>query len=131
APAGYTQVITRGGIIPTLRGSGQFTTLLKVLDVAGLAGPGLLGRPQPITIFAPTDAAFAALPPGELTALMQPDKTKDLQARFVYLIFNGPLDFASLDGKAGPITGAGGQIYVDGSAKPAKVNDANLLQAVT
>lgn len=128
APGGYTQIIPRGGILPTLRGAGQFTTLLKILDMSGLAP--LLSRAEPIAIFAPTDAAFAALPPGQLTAIMQPGATKQLQQRFVYLIFNGGLEFSALDGKAGPVPGAGGDIYVDAGTKPAKVNDATLLQAV-
>ncbi len=127
--AGFTQVAPQGTIIQTLRAAGQFNTLLKVFDMAGLSGPALLGRTQPITIFAPTDAAFAAMPAGELTRLMQPDNTAQMQTRFAYLIFNGPLEFSKLDGKSGPIAGAGGAIYVDASAKPGKVNGATLLQA--
>lgn len=129
AAGGFTQVAPKGTIIQTLRAAGQFNTLLKVLDMAGLSGPALLGRTQPITLFAPTDAAFAAMPAGELNQLMQPANSARLQTRFAYLIFNGPLEFSKLDGKSGPISGAGGQIYVDASAKPGKVNDATLLQA--
>ena len=127
--AQFVKIAPKGTILQTLRTSGQFTTLLKILDMGGLSGPALLGRTSPITIFAPTNAAFAAMPPAELDRLMQPDNTAQLQSRFVYLIFNGPLDYAALEGKAGPIAGAGGSIYIDASGDPAKVNDAKMLQA--
>jgi uncharacterized surface protein with fasciclin (FAS1) repeats len=127
APSNYTQVMPKGDIVQTLQGSGQFTTLLKIMDMTNLTGT--LRRPQPITIFAPTDSAFAALPAGALSSLMQPANAAQLQARLAYHLFNGPLDYAQLQGKSGPIdSAAGGKIYVDGASTPNKVNDATLLQ---
>ena len=116
-------VVAKGDVLQTLQASGQFTSLLKALDMTGLSG--LLKRPQPITIFAPTDAAFAANP--ALSGMMQPGNPQ-LQSRVMYHIFNGPLPYTELDGKAGPVPGAGGAIYFDGASTPNKVNDATLLQ---
>lgn len=124
AASAYTPVAAKGDIIQTLQAAGQFKTLLRALDMTSL--PGLLKRPQPITFFAPTDAAFAADP--GLQAILQPGNPQ-LQTRLAYLIFNGALDYEStLKGKAGPVPGAMGSIYFDGAATPNKVNDANLLQ---
>jgi uncharacterized surface protein with fasciclin (FAS1) repeats len=99
------------------------------MDIAGLGGQ--LSRPQPISVFVPTDAAFAALPAGELAGLMAPGASTQLQQRMVYLIFNDALDYdAKLKGTAGNIPGAGGAIYVDGASTPNTVNGATLLQHI-
>jgi uncharacterized surface protein with fasciclin (FAS1) repeats len=47
--------------------AGQFTTLIKLVKQAGLAGA--LSAPGPLTVFAPTDAAFAKVPKKTLAAL--------------------------------------------------------------
>ena len=57
-------------IVQTAAGAGQFKTLLKAATVAGLA-PALKNT-QGITVFAPTDAAFAKLPAGALNTLLRP-----------------------------------------------------------
>jgi transforming growth factor-beta-induced protein len=55
-------------IIEAAEADGRFTTLLTALDLAGLT-EALKGK-GPYTVFAPTDAAFAALPAGTLDALV-------------------------------------------------------------
>lgn len=55
-------------IVATAVAAGNFTTLAKALTEAGLV-PTLQGT-GPFTVFAPTDAAFAKLPPGELEKLL-------------------------------------------------------------
>ena len=132
APAAtpYTPIVARGTLLQTLQQAGQFRTLLKVLDMAGLSGPALLARPQAITIFAPTDAAFAAMPAGELTQLMQAANVGQLQQRFAYHIYNGPLEWSKLKDHAGPVTTAVQKpLYIDGASTPPKANDATILQA--
>src|SRR6476661_382440 len=58
AAAGAVNITPRGDIIQTLTASGQFTMLLKALDAVNLTS--VLKTPGPLTLFAPTDAAFAA-----------------------------------------------------------------------
>ena len=55
-------------LITVLEAQGSFTNLVDALTAAGLADA--LKGPGPFTIFAPTDAAFAALPAGALDQLM-------------------------------------------------------------
>lgn len=60
-------------IVDTAAAAGQFKTLIKAAQVAGLVET--LKGPGPLTVFAPDDAAFAKLPAGSLDALLK-DKDK-------------------------------------------------------
>ena len=125
APAAGARVTPSGDIVATLTASGQFTTLLKALDTVNLTG--LLKGPGPLTLFAPTDAAFAALPAGELDKLMA-DKA-GLQRLLAYHIVNAKVDSTKVVGVKGPIpTAAGTPVHIDGSASPPKANDAVIAQ---
>ena len=64
---------TQKDIVDTAVSAGQFNTLAKALTEAGLVET-LKGN-GPFTVFAPTDEAFAKLPPGTLEALLK-DKAK-------------------------------------------------------
>ena len=55
-------------IVQTAVAAGQFKTLVKLVKRAGLAG-ALSGKTQ-LTVFAPTDAAFAKMPQSTLNALL-------------------------------------------------------------
>ena len=58
-----------GDIIEVAAAAGSFNTLATALTAAGLVDD--LKGPGPLTVFAPTDAAFAKLPPGTIDALLQ------------------------------------------------------------
>jgi uncharacterized surface protein with fasciclin (FAS1) repeats len=128
APATGGRVAPAGDIIQTLQAAGQFSTLLKALDATNLTG--VLKGAGPLTLFAPTDAAFAALPPGQLDQLMSASPPAALQKLLVYHIINARVDSTKIRGSKGPIpTAAGTSVYVNGSAEPMKVNDATIVQA--
>jgi uncharacterized surface protein with fasciclin (FAS1) repeats len=55
-------------IVDTAVAAGQFTTLARAVQAAGLVDT--LKGPGPFTVFAPTDAAFAKLPAGALDQLL-------------------------------------------------------------
>jgi uncharacterized surface protein with fasciclin (FAS1) repeats len=55
-------------IIDTAVGAGEFKTLATALTAANLVET--LKGPGPFTVFAPTDSAFAKLPPGTIEALL-------------------------------------------------------------
>jgi uncharacterized surface protein with fasciclin (FAS1) repeats len=126
APGAATVNVTPSGdIVQTLMASGQFTMLLKALDATNLTS--VLKTPGPLTLFAPTDAAFAAAPP----TLVDMNNKTALQQLLVYHIINAKVDDSKIKGAKGPIPSAAGKpIYIDGSSEPAKANDATILADV-
>lgn len=66
-----------GYLVDALKADGRFGTFLRAVETARMTGR--LMDPGPMTVFAPTDAAFAALPPGALARLFDP--TEDAQLR--------------------------------------------------
>jgi uncharacterized surface protein with fasciclin (FAS1) repeats len=84
-------------IVETAQGAGTFKTLTAALSAAGLVDT--LKGPGPFTVFAPTDAAFAKLPPGAVDALLK-DKAK-LTSILTYHVVPGKVMAA--DVKAGMV----------------------------
>lgn len=56
-------------IVDIAVGAGSFKTLVTAVQAAGLVET--LKSPGPFTVFAPTDEAFAKLPPGTIQTLVQ------------------------------------------------------------
>ena len=79
-------------IVQTAVAAGQFKTLTKLVNQAGLAGA--LQAKGPYTVFAPTDAAFAKVPKATLQALAQ-DKAK-LRAVLLYHVAKGRVTAAKV-----------------------------------
>jgi uncharacterized surface protein with fasciclin (FAS1) repeats len=120
------KVAPNGDIVQTIKLSGQFNTFVKAADATNLTQ--LLKTNKNLTVFAPTDAAFAALPPGELDKLMA-DKAA-LQKLITYHIVNAPVDSAKIKGAKGAVpTVAAASVEIDGSADTLMVNDAHIVQA--
>jgi transforming growth factor-beta-induced protein len=65
-------------IVSVAKKAGSFKTLLAAVEAAGLVDA--LSGDQPVTVFAPTDAAFAALPKGTVASLLKPENRKQLTA---------------------------------------------------
>lgn len=69
---------TPGDIVVVASGAGSFKTLVAAVKAAGLVET-LQGK-GPFTIFAPTDEAFAKLPPGTIDDLLKPENKEKLVA---------------------------------------------------
>ena len=85
-------------IVETAQAAGSFDTLLKAATAAGLAET--LATKDGLTVFAPTDEAFAKLPEGALEGLLA-DK-EQLKAVLLYHVVAGEVmakDVVGLDGK--------------------------------
>ena len=107
-----------GDIVQTAVASGQFKTLAKLLTRAGLVSA--LEQPGPLTVFAPTDAAFKKVPKTTLDALLR-NKAK-LKAVLLYHVVSGKVTAAdvvhltaakTLNGKAVRIRVAGSNVFVN------------------
>ena len=79
-------------IVQTAAAAGHFKTLVKLVQRAGLAAP-LEGK-GPLTVFAPTDAAFARLPRATLAAL-EHNRAK-LRKVLLYHVLKGNVTAAQL-----------------------------------
>jgi transforming growth factor-beta-induced protein len=73
------QVLLPKDIVKTAAVAGQFKTLLAAAKAAGLAG-ALSDPNATLTVFAPTDKAFAALPAGTVEDLLRPENKERLVA---------------------------------------------------
>ena len=72
-----------GNIVEVATSAGDFTTLLAAVDASGLSD-ALSDEGASFTVFAPTDAAFEALPDGMLDALLsEPEELANVLAYHV------------------------------------------------
>ena len=95
-------------VIEVLKMHGRFTTLLQALDQAQLTET-LATRPR-ITLFAPTDEVFAALPEAERARLLDPANVQELRNLMLYHVLVADLTPDQIMGARGPIATAGGAI---------------------
>jgi len=105
----------------------SFTTLTKALKAAGLT-QALQGKDN-LTIFAPTDAAFAKLPQDAVRDLLKPENKEVLLKLITYHVVRGKV--LSTDLKSGEVKSLeGGTINVKvDPATGVTVNDAKVTQA--
>lgn len=126
APAPIPSIAPAGDLADTLRASGQFTILVKALDATNLTG--VLKSAGPLTLLAPTDAAFNALPAGQLETLMKPDNAAALQQLLIYHLINAGVAPAKIQGSIGPIrTVAGTDVHINGTGATVQINDATVV----
>lgn len=85
-------------VVETANQAGSFKTLLAAAQAAGLADA--LASTQNITVFAPTDEAFAKLPAGTVENLLKPESKDQLAAILSYHVL--PRKLASNQMLAGP-----------------------------
>lgn len=68
----------------TLKSAGNFKTLLKAIEAAGLVDT--VKGSGPFTLLAPTDEAFSKLPAAEVEGLLKPESKEKLRAVLLYHI---------------------------------------------
>ena len=114
-------------IVDTAVGAGNFNTLAAALTAAGLVET--LKGEGPFTVFAPTDAAFAALPAGTVEDLLKPENKDKLTAILTYHVVPGKVMAADVSGKKTMAKSVqGSEITVDGS-NGVMVDGAKVVQA--
>jgi uncharacterized surface protein with fasciclin (FAS1) repeats len=104
----------------------SFQTLTAALEAADLVST--LQGEGPFTVFAPTDEAFAALPPGTLEALLLPENKDILVSILTYHVVPGSVMSTDLTSGAVP-TAEGRSIMVDVSEAGVMVNNASVVMA--
>ena len=151
AVSAFAQVMVGGApmyankdIIDNAVNSRDHTTLVTAVKAAGLVDT--LKGPGPFTVFAPTNAAFAALPAGTVDNLLKPENKGMLTGILTYHVVAGSMDAATLgkaiaDGKGKAMlktvagghltaTAAGGGVTItDEKGGWAKVSTADVYQS--
>ena len=140
---GATMLPTKD-IIDNAVNSKDHTTLVAAVKAAGLVDT--LKSAGPFTVFAPTNAAFAALPAGTVDTLLKPENKATLSGILTYHVVSGSLDAKALGAKikAGKgkamlttvqgatltVRSAGNAVTVtDAKGNVAKVTIANVYQS--
>ncbi|WP_343327880.1 fasciclin domain-containing protein [Leptolyngbya sp. CCY15150] len=113
-------------IVDIAASSESFQTLTAALEAADLVST--LQGEGPFTVFAPTDEAFAALPPGTLEALLLPENKDILVSILTYHVVPGSVMSTDLTSGAVP-TAEGRSIMVDVSEAGVMVNNASVVMA--
>lgn len=128
-------------IVEIAAGNDDFSTLVTAVKAAGLAET--LSGDGPFTVFAPTNAAFAALPEGLVAALVKPENKATLQKILTYHVVSGNMmasdvvsGIKSNDGMLSAKTVAGSDFTVmldmnsvkikDGKGKVANVTSTDI-----
>jgi uncharacterized surface protein with fasciclin (FAS1) repeats len=125
---GGAQMFPTKDIIDNAVNSKDHTTLVAAVKAAGLVET--LKGAGPFTVFAPTDAAFAALPAGTVDTLLKPENKATLTGILTYHVVAGKMDAAALSkaiadghGKAMIKTVAGGTLTAMKSGAGITVTD--------
>ena len=85
-------------IVQAAQASPDFSTLVTAVQAAGLVET--LSGPGPFTVFAPTNAAFDALPDGTVENLTQPAQQEQLEGILTYHVVQGNLMAADIVAQA-------------------------------
>lgn len=106
----------------------RFSTLAAAINAAGLADT--LKGEGPFTVFAPTNDAFDALPPGTLADLLKPENQESLQSILTYHVLGEKVLSTDVSGFMFPTTLQGSTVSVTASdgvmVNSSKVIDADI-----
>ena len=125
-PAGATaRPAADGTIVQTASAAGSFTTLLSLATRAGLADD--LAGPGPLTVFAPTDAAFKKVPAATLRKLKANPAL--LKRVLLYHVVSGNVTAARVVKLRSAKTLAGPSVRVRVTGKTVRINGAKVTTA--
>ena len=124
---GGANMVPSKNIVENAAGSADHTTLVAAVKAADLATT--LSGAGPFTVFAPTNAAFAALPAGAVDNLLKPEMKKDLAGVLTYHVVAGALKAADLKDGMKLKTVQGQELKVSVKDGKVMINGANVTIA--
>lgn len=105
----------------------NFSTLVTAVKAAGLADDLASGK---ITVFAPTNAAFAKLPKKTLASLLKPENKKQLRAILTYHVVPGKIYAKDIPHKPTRVaTLNGSKVRAVRQGKRVAINSAHVTKA--
>jgi uncharacterized surface protein with fasciclin (FAS1) repeats len=121
----FSLAASAADIVDTAVSAGNFTTLVAAVKAAGLVDT--LKGAGPFTVFAPTDEAFAKLPPGTVDALLKdPEKLKTI---LLYHVVSGKVMAAQVMKMKSAKTVEGSPVKIHVSGDSVMVNNAKVIKA--
>ncbi len=115
-------------IVDVASSNADFSTLVAAVSAAGLVDT--LKSEGPFTVFAPTNAAFEALPAGTVETLLKPENKDQLVKILTYHVVPGNYPASTLVGKRGTLTTAeGSTLHTNGRGASVKVENATVTAA--
>lgn len=124
APKEEAALAAPGDIVEIALADGRFTTLVKAIEAAGLVET--LKGEGPFTVFAPTDEAFAKLPPGTIDALLA--DVPQLKNILLYHVVPGKVMAADVVNLTSAATALGPEIVIATTPEgTVTVNGANVV----
>jgi uncharacterized surface protein with fasciclin (FAS1) repeats len=121
---GYSQ---SKDIVGLAAGNEDLSTLVTAVKAAGLVET--LQGTGPFTVFAPTNAAFAALPAGTLESLLKPENKAKLVSVLTYHVIGAKVMSTDLSNGQKAKTVEGEEVKVSIGSKGVMINDAKVVAA--
>jgi uncharacterized surface protein with fasciclin (FAS1) repeats len=112
-------------LIDVAKRSGNFETLLKAVEAAGLKEA--LESPGPFTLFAPSDSAFGKLDAGLLESLLREENAAELRSVLTYHVVPGRLSLRDAFARERIETLQGSELLLGFEEGRIQVNGANVL----
>lgn len=113
-------------IVDTAVSAGNFNTLVTAIKAADLVIT--LKGEGPLTVFAPTDEAFAKLPHGTLEDLLKPENKSKLASILTYHVVSGKVMAADVVNLSHAKTVNGQSLSIKTYGNKVKVDDANVIK---
>ena len=113
-------------IVDTAVAAGSFKTLVAAVQAAGLVDT--LKGAGPFTVFAPTDEAFAKLPPGTVEDLLKPENKAKLAAILTYHVVAGKVMAKEAMKLHEAKTANGEELMIKTSMGSVMINDAKVVK---
>jgi uncharacterized surface protein with fasciclin (FAS1) repeats len=118
----------KSDIVDTAIGNPDFSTLVAAVQAADLVDA--LKGDGPFTVFAPTNAAFEALPEGTLDDLLKPENKEKLQGILKYHVVSGKIKSGDIaNGSTNVNSLQGNALNVVKGATGVTVDGANVVTA--
>jgi uncharacterized surface protein with fasciclin (FAS1) repeats len=127
--SGAAATANAANIVETAKSAGSFNTLLAAATAAGLADA--LATGDNLTVFAPTDEAFAKLPAGTVEDLLKPENKDKLVAILTYHVVGRTLTSDMLPGRTIHVKtlNSADMLAVTKSGAGVTVDEANVVSA--
>jgi uncharacterized surface protein with fasciclin (FAS1) repeats len=114
-------------ILTAARSAGTFKTLLAAVKAAGLVDA--LSGSGPLTVFAPTDAAFARLPDGTIDTLLEPENKAALRRLLLHHVIKRDVGLPALLRGPRLTTLAGQRLRISSERGALRAGEATVVDA--